>query len=234
VVAGVREWVVRTTARLARQVQPPGLTPAERRAALIGLVVVAGGAATAKSVLIAGDRWSVGAQVGLVASVIAVTGVTVAAGVESGDGRTVAVLSDLGLVPFAREPDEHRAAFVVGPLLLSGVVTAAGLLLRSEPGHLDGGGMMDLVLLVAGAEELIYRGAVLALAHRALPPGAAEVVTALAFGASHLGNDGGWDRVAGPVLGGLAFSWLRHRSGSLAGPIAGHIATNLPGRVWGV
>ena len=47
-----------------------------------------------------------------------------------------------------------------------------------------------------------------------VPTGASDVERADAFGLSHLGNDGGWTRVAVPMAGGLVFSWLRHRSGS--------------------
>ena len=171
-VAGVPERVVQTTARLARQC---GLAPdpGEQCAALIGLVVVAGGAASAKSALIAGERWSVAPSpaAGLGHRRDRPDG---GRGVDPGDGRTVAVRRASASCPSAASPTS-RPPFIVGPLLLSGVVTAVGLLVRSEPGHLDGGEMVELVLLVAGAEELIYRGAVLALAHRALPAVAAEL-----------------------------------------------------------
>lgn len=188
---------------------------------MIALVVVAGGAAITKSLLIAHGRWSVGAQLGLLAVVVGITAVTLRRDTPSALGLTAPRL------------DGGAVLALTVPLGISVVVTGVGLVLRSDPVTVGGGEMLDLVLLVAVAEELIYRGAVLALAHRALAPAPAELVTAVAFGLSHLGNDGGWVRVAGPILGGLAFSWLRHRTGSLAGPVAGHLATNLPGRVLG-
>lgn len=199
-----------------------------RGASLAGLVVVAGGAAAGKSLLIADDAWSVAAQVGLLGSAVVASGVVLARGAEPGD-RLATVRRELGLVAPWR--DGGAVLAIAGPLALSGAVTAIGLAIRAEPAHVDAGEMADLVLLVAGAEELIYRGAVLALARQALTPVPAELVTAVAFGLSHLGNAGSWTRVVGPIVGGLIFSGLRHRSGSLAGSVAGHLATNLPGRV---
>jgi membrane protease YdiL (CAAX protease family) len=195
---------------------------------MIALVVVAVGAAATKSVLIADGRWSVAAQLTLLAGVVGIAVVAIGRDAPAGD-RITTVRHALGI----EAPPRDRAAVlaIAVPLAISATVTVVGLVLRSEPVTVGAGDLLDLLLLVAVAEELIYRGAVLALAQRALPPIAAEAVTAVAFGLSHLGNDGGWGRVAGPILGGLAFSWLRHRTGSLAGPIAGHLATNLPGRV---
>jgi membrane protease YdiL (CAAX protease family) len=294
---GLRTWVRTGTAPLAHHVRPAppgadGSVLASRRAGRIALAVVAGGAATAKSVLIAGGDWSTGAQVALLTTAVAIAFVVLAHGpddegvvgfrpgragralgllplppdpevhpgspgrwglaVAAGAGVLVVLLepplpltvaaglvavgSAAGLVRLeARRPESGRpgreALLSVGPFLVTGVVAGAILAGRAEPGHLTGGVVVDLLVLIALAEELIYRSAVLALAHRSLSPLPAEIVTAVAFGLSHLGNESGALGVPLPVLGGLLFSLLRHRTRSLAGAVGGHAANNLPFRV---
>ena len=84
------------------------------------------------------------------------------------------------------------------------------------------------------AEEVAYRGVFVALLHRALPSGAGTrrwwpvVVTAIAFGLWHgLGvRDGAvsFDALSAsfPLVGGLAYGWLRERTGSVAFPVVAH------------
>lgn len=92
-------------------------------------------------------------------------------------------------------------------------------------------------------EELIWRGAMLAVLDRAFPPsrrllgahmGWGAVITAMVFGLGHtilLGADGSWSlSVAGGVFAlamGLAFAWIRSRTGSIWPAFALHCAPEL-------
>jgi uncharacterized protein len=104
-------------------------------------------------------------------------------------------------------------------------------------------------LATALAEELLFRGALLALLRRRRPPATAVLWTSLLFGASHVlptmdhyqGNpvsDLAADRGRGRRLtvlatalstsaAGGAFAWLRLRSGSVLAPTLAHAAVNL-------
>ena len=106
-----------------------------------------------------------------------------------------------------------------------------------------------LVLIPLGtvlAEEVLFRGVLLATASRFLPAGAALAVTAVVFGLWHLSTARrpagagvspvlSGASIAGTVLvtalGGLAFGWLRQRTGSLLAPIGLHLGTNSVGLV---
>lgn len=81
------------------------------------------------------------------------------------------------------------------------------------------------------AEELAYRGVLLAHARRQLPDGAANVVTAVVFGLWHVTGAGSSavGTVAATTAAGLGFTWLRLRSGSLLAPIGLHLGTNTMG-----
>lgn len=100
-----------------------------------------------------------------------------------------------------------------------------------------------VVLIPVGTvlcEEIAFRGVLLALARRQLPARPAGAVTALVFGLWHLGpalragaevapllrsaSAAGTVLVTG--LGGVAFAWLRFRSGSLLAPVGLHLGTN--------
>jgi uncharacterized protein len=90
-----------------------------------------------------------------------------------------------------------------------------------------------LMLSVANGtmEELIYRGALLAWLARAIGPREALVAQAVVFGAAH----GGADFVASPVpvmvavgIGGIIAGLIVRRTGSLAFPIAIHVAFDVP------
>jgi membrane protease YdiL (CAAX protease family) len=129
------------------------------------------------------------------------------------------------------------------PIVLSCLGTAIALGVRSDSTSLSVDRFTELVIVTALGEEFIFRGCLLVLAARALPSRAVSLVTALSFGAWHVGDawtSSGGDRaisravhIAGTVLvtfvGGLVFTFVRRRSRSLAGPILAHVATNLPG-----
>lgn len=92
-------------------------------------------------------------------------------------------------------------------------------------------------------EELIWRGAMLAVLDRAFPPsrrvlgarmGWGAVITAVVFALGHailLGADGSWSlSVAGGVFAlamGVAFAWIRARTGSIWPAFALHCAPEL-------
>ena len=96
-------------------------------------------------------------------------------------------------------------------------------------------------------EETAFRGVLQAALCRVMPGGAAIAVTSCIFGIWHIGPTAGALRingladrpgkilagvtagVAATAAGGVLFSWLRTRSGSLAAPILLHLATNCLG-----
>jgi membrane protease YdiL (CAAX protease family) len=143
----------------------------------------------------------------------------------------------------ATAPPERILLWAVTPLFLAGAATAVVLAVRGSAGGLTSSRLAELTLVTALGEELIFRGALLAIAYRAVSPLIAELSTAASFGLWHLGDalgdsrgDDGLARTAavvGTVLftaaGGLLFSWMRHRTGSLLGSWFTHVATNLPG-----
>jgi membrane protease YdiL (CAAX protease family) len=148
------------------------------------------------------------------------------------------------VVEFARHRERTRAGFwISAALVLTCLGTAIALGVRSVPTSLTANRFTELVLVTAVGEEFIFRGCLLALVDRAVPPRTASLVAALSFGAWHLGD--AWNssdgdeamsralQIGGTVVvtfvGGLLFTFLRRRSGCLVGPILGHIATNLPG-----
>ena len=88
-------------------------------------------------------------------------------------------------------------------------------------------------------EELVFRGTLLALLLTLLPTVPAVLVCSAVFGLWHVdgvlrSTGGSALHVAGAVVGtfvatlaaGVAFCWLRLRSGSLAAPALAHLATN--------
>lgn len=96
---------------------------------------------------------------------------------------------------------------------------------------------LRLVIGTALGEELIHRGALLALwSSTGCSPRTVAVANGIAFGAWHLAGvkSQGWvgraAEVFGPAIGGTAlFLWARCRSKSVAGSWALHLSTNLPG-----
>jgi CAAX protease family protein len=108
---------------------------------------------------------------------------------------------------------------------------------------------LRIPLATALAEELLFRGVLLALLRRRRPPTAAVLWTSLLFGAWHVlptidhyrGNPASalvGDSRSGPWLAVLAtmlsttaagggFAWLRLRSGSVLAPALAHAAVNM-------
>jgi membrane protease YdiL (CAAX protease family) len=108
--------------------------------------------------------------------------------------------------------------------------------------------VLRIPLATALAEELLFRGVLLALLRRRRPPAAAVLWTSLLFGAWHvlptidhyqgnpastLGTDpsrGRWLAVlatmAATTAAGGSFAWLRLRSRSLLAPVLAHAAVN--------
>lgn len=131
----------------------------------------------------------------------------------------------------------RQRAGSVGPALLATLVLTA---VSFGIGTLFGGGPPDaetvaFQLTAPGlAEEVVYRGVFIALLHRALPSadGARRwwpvLITAVAFGLWHgLGVREGsvsFDALSAsfPLIGGLAYGWLRERTGSVALPVVAH------------
>src|SRR5215470_245966 len=96
-------------------------------------------------------------------------------------------------------------------------------------------------------EETAFRGVLQAALRRVMPGGAAVAAASGVFGIWHIRPTIGALRanglaagpgktlaavtaaVAATAAGGVLFSWLRERSGSLAAPVLLHLATNCPG-----
>jgi uncharacterized protein len=107
---------------------------------------------------------------------------------------------------------------------------------------------VSIVLLTAIPEEFAFRGVLLGSALRWWNPLRASVITSVIFGLWHIAptlrtmadnhavaglaaSDGGkallvLGSIAVTFLAGLAFCWLRLRSGSLIAPVIAHAATN--------
>ena len=140
---------------------------------------------------------------------------------------------------------------LVAAVLIAGVL-GVGLAIPLSEGFLEDDTVADastwervfrpLVRIPLGTvvfEELLFRGALLALALRRLNVRDAALVASLAFGLWHIlpaieSVSGSWLAVAGGVVGtiiatglaGIVFCWLRFRANSLLAPVLAHIATN--------
>ena len=152
-------------------------------------------------------------------------------------------------------PGYRLAAAVAAGWLLIAVVPAARPLLGDERiAALDGraAAYQALIRIPVGTalwEEIAFRGVLQAALRRVMPKTTAIAVTSCLFGVWHIrptlqglranGLAGTRGRavagvaaaVAGTTAGGVLFSWLRERSGSLAAPILVHVATNSGGLV---
>jgi membrane protease YdiL (CAAX protease family) len=169
-------------------------------------------------------------------------------------GKVLSVAWALAYVRIARVPPERvgltwrqlRGSVLPATLFTLLLLAISALLLR-ESQRPDAETLLYQATLPGMAEELAYRGVLLELLERAF--GAREegwrggaawagAVTALAFGLWHgLAWSGGhvtFDVSAFffPALGGIAFWWLRRRTGSLAFPIVAHNGANLATFVW--
>jgi uncharacterized protein len=149
------------------------------------------------------------------------------------------------------------AAVVVGGYAIALAVPALRPLLRDvRIAALDGAALayQVLVRIPVGTvlwEEVAFRGVLLAALLRQLPPVPAVAASSAVFGVWHIrptlggltanGLVDGPGRTAavvalacsGTAAGGLLFTWLRVRSGSLAAPVLLHLATNSLGTLAG-
>jgi len=138
-------------------------------------------------------------------------------------------------------------------LILAAVIPATNGFLHDSRAQISGGRLLyglgvSIVALTAIPEEFAFRGVLLGSALRLWGPWRASLITSALFGLWHVlptlhtmsDNHvvaGATGSVAGQVLvvlgaiavtfaAGLAFCWLRLRSGSLLAPIMAHVATN--------
>ncbi len=91
------------------------------------------------------------------------------------------------------------------------------------------------IVVVALPEELCFRGCLLGLLERRFPPkrrilgggvGVALVLSAAAFALVHLPKAGD-PRALATFFPGLLFGWMRSATGSIAGSVAAHAASNI-------
>ncbi|WP_235677934.1 Rv0804 family intramembrane glutamic endopeptidase [Mycolicibacterium sarraceniae] len=90
---------------------------------------------------------------------------------------------------------------------------------------------LEIPIATAWTEEMLFRGALQAVAVRAVGPTVGPLVQAAAFGLWHIPDA---RRVGDPVLGtvlvtgvaGWVFGWLAKRSGSVIAPVLAHMAFN--------
>jgi membrane protease YdiL (CAAX protease family) len=137
--------------------------------------------------------------------------------------------ADIGLMP--PRPGSLRAAVIValGALALN----AALIALRGTTPIAPMPTGLLVAMLAAPLEELVFRGVLLALADRALPPrwnvaGARIGWGGIAITVAFIGLHGlSIGMLAGIVPAALLYLWLRARTGSLAAPILAHLAWNL-------
>jgi membrane protease YdiL (CAAX protease family) len=146
------------------------------------------------------------------------------------------------------------AAVAAGWVLIAVVPVARPLLGDKRIAALDGRAVayQALIRIPVGTalwEEIAFRGVLQAALRRVMPKTAAIAVTSCVFGVWHVrptlqglranGLAGTRARalagvtagVAATTAGGVLFSWLRERSGSLTAPILLHVATNSGGLV---
>jgi len=146
------------------------------------------------------------------------------------------------------------AAVAAGWLLVAVIPAARPLLGDKRIASLEGraAAYQALIRIPVGTalwEEVAFRGVLQAALHRVMSKNAAIVVTSCVFGVWHIrptlqalranGLAGTRGRtvagvtaaVAATTAGGLLFSWLRERSGSLTAPILLHVATNSGGLI---
>jgi membrane protease YdiL (CAAX protease family) len=142
---------------------------------------------------------------------------------------------------------------VLAVLLAAAVIPGTSAFLHDSRAEIDGWQLahelgVTVVLLTAIPEELAFRGVLLGSALRLWGSWRASLVSSVLFGLWHVeptldtmsGNravGGASSSLGGQVLlvlgavsvtfvAGLAFSWLRLRSRSLAAPLLAHVATN--------
>jgi membrane protease YdiL (CAAX protease family) len=169
-------------------------------------------------------------------------------------GKVLSVAWALAYVRIARVPPERvgltwrqRAGSMLPAALFTLLLLTISALLLRESQRPDAETLLYQATLPGMAEELAFRGVLLELLERAF--GAREdgwrggaawagAITALAFGLWHgLGWSGGHvtfevGAFFFPALGGVAFWWLRRRTGSLVFPLVAHNGANLATYAW--
>lgn len=146
--------------------------------------------------------------------------------------------------------------FILGYLLFYEVVCGSGLAALAPPGmcaRYDGWQSMsapaiDLAMVefaliqlvvVALPEELLFRGCLLHLLERALPPkrrflgggiGWALIISAAMFALIHIPKDGD-PRALATFFPGLMFGWMRSATGSILAPTLAHASSNILVRI---
>jgi len=145
------------------------------------------------------------------------------------------------------------AGIILLVLIMAAVIPAANGFLHDSRAQISGGRLLyelavPILLLTAVPEEFAFRGVLLGSAVRLWGPWRASLITSALFGLWHIaptlhtmsGNAevaSASASLAGQVLvvlgsvavtflAGLAFCWLRLRSGSLIAPVIAHVATN--------
>jgi len=145
------------------------------------------------------------------------------------------------------------AGIILLVLIMAAVIPAANGFLHDSRAQISGGRLLyelavPILLLTAIPEEFAFRGVLLGSAVRLWGPWRASLITSALFGLWHIaptlhtmsGNAevaSASASLAGQVLvvlgsvavtflAGLAFCWLRLRSGSLIAPVIAHVATN--------
>ena len=180
---------------------------------------------------------------------VCATGAAVAAAAASGLTATDLGLGREELRPGLRLGSAAAAATAAGWVLIAAVPATRPVLRDDRITGLSGreAAYQVLVRIPLGTvlwEETAFRGVLQAALGRVMPGGAATAVTSCIFGIWHIGPTAGALRingladrpgkilagvtagVAATAAGGVLFSWLRTRSGSLAAPILLHLATN--------
>jgi membrane protease YdiL (CAAX protease family) len=153
---------------------------------------------------------------------------------EPGAGAAFAIILLAGAVAIRPELGSRRPAALAAGAALGILMLAPGLWLQAAglpprawfipaPGL---AGYSALLFLVVPAEEVYLRGLLQPIFRRALGPGAAILITALAFAAIHVAAYG---LVAVPLdLGvGLLIGWLRERTRSTAACAVAHLVADL-------
>jgi membrane protease YdiL (CAAX protease family) len=214
VVAG---WLAALAALIAATLAAPrGQRPTMRRATALFILYAIALVLAARSSVLA--PW---AGVIAAATVLLTTQPLLAVGALSKE--------ELGLAP--PRPGSLRAALAVALAALA--LNAALIALRGPTPIHAMPGTLVVAALAAPLEELVFRGILLALADRALPPrwnvagariGWGGVAVTIAFIGLHGLSIG---MLVGIVPAALLYLWLRARTGSLAAPILAHLAWNL-------
>ncbi|GAB5518397.1 MAG: hypothetical protein RhofKO_06480 [Rhodothermales bacterium] len=163
------------------------------------------------------------------------------------DGKAYSLLWALVFIafgPLSREESgltlHQRTGSIRAAIFTTVALTAASFGL----GVLFGGGPPDaetvaFQLTMPGlAEEIVYRGVLIGLLHRALPGNSLvgrvgpTLITAVAFGLVHglsvedVAPSFEWLFFSYTFVGGLAYGWLREQTGSVAFPILAHSLGN--------